>query len=52
MAQKMDLWYLYMALATFNMGDFTPTLIIGFPVAKTTCMPNFSLSAPHSGLED
>ena len=52
MAQKMDLWYLYMALSTFNMGNLTPTLVIGYPMAKTSCMPNFSLSAPHSGLED
>ena len=50
MGQKKYLWYLGMALAAFNMGNFT--LVIGFPMAKTTCMPNFSFPAPHRGLED
>ena len=52
MAQKSYLWYLYMALAAFNMGNFTSTLAIVFLMAKTTCMPNFSFPAPHRGLVD
>ena len=52
MAQKRSLWYLDMTLATLNMGNFTSTLVIGFSMAKSTCMPNFSLTAPHCGLED
>ena len=43
MAQKRDLWYSRLALATSSLLRVILTLPIAFPMAKTTHMPNFSL---------
>ena len=46
MPQKMDLWYSGLALAKSGPALTTIGLVTEFIVAKTTCMPNFSLLAP------
>ena len=52
MAQKRDLWHMDVALATFYMGRFTPTLPIGLVMANIPYMPNFSLLGLLHGSEE
>ena len=40
---KRNLWHMDVALTTFYMGRFTPTLPTGLVMANTPYMPNFSL---------
>ena len=45
MPQKMDLWHSRLALAKSGSVVNPIGLVTGFLVAKTTCMPNFSILA-------
>ena len=52
MAQKRDLWYSRLAMATSDLARVIPNLAIAFHMANYTNMPNFSLLGHPHGPEE